>query len=428
LADIKCAHCGNAHAAGARFCPKTGKPLPPPAATKGTMIMFGPPGSPPPNGQSAPPTPARTPVNARVSTPGQVRVNTPAAAPLASPPRTTSPGTGTQTLGERLSRLTPGVGVRVPTVPAPPVTPDNVPPPLSRPASAGDTPEPWPPGQNAALPDWVADPEEARLSFASAVFPAVGAPAKGILDLLRDALKLYRRNARDFLLTAALLFVPAALVSSALLAVIGAPPGVTSVARLLGWAVVGLVLYATVLPLTLGALTVAVADRALGGDATPWDYWRLLVPHLAGLMSALAPAALLCALGYFLFLVPGLLLSTLFLFVPAIVLIEGLPGMAALRRSDRLVRADGIRVAVVTLAFLAIRLLAHGLSRLAIPGSAVFVEQLLAEALTLVLLPVPVLAGVLLYLDLRRRTEAFDTEALRSQLDTLRTCADEAPG
>ena len=37
------------------------------------------------------------------------------------------------------------------------------------------------------MPDWVADPDAARMSFTSAVFPAVDAPEKGVIDLLKDA-------------------------------------------------------------------------------------------------------------------------------------------------------------------------------------------------------------------------------------------------
>jgi hypothetical protein len=472
LADVKCAHCGQPHAEGTKFCPQTGKQIGPPSAAKATMIMFQSggklPGAPDPvpNGAGPPraTTPASTPVratpaNVRVPTPGQVRVNTPPGTPPATPgtapPRTSSPATGNPALSERLSRMTPGVGVRVPTVPAPPVAVDNVPPPVAPAPPAGDSSGPRRPSQpGQPIPDWVPDPD--AVSFTSAVFPAVGAPEKGALDILKDAFKLYRRHARDFLMTAAVLFIPGAIVSSLALALITAPlrasaagleaamrndpaaatalagaavgSAVAALLGMLGWAVVALIVYGIVVPLTLGALTVAVADRALGGEAQPLDYWRRLLTHLPRLLGALVPAALLCMVGYFFLVLPGIVLSFLFVFVPAVVLVEKQSGTAALKRSARLVRADWIRVAVVLITFGILNLVAHFLGGLFIPSSAFFLGRLVGDLLTLVLLPLPVLAAVLVYLDLRRKTEGLDKDALRAELEALRATREDEIG
>jgi hypothetical protein len=174
----------------------------------------------------------------------------------------------------------------------------------------------------------------------------------------------------------------------------------------------------------MGALTVAVADRALAGDASPWDYWRLLLGKLGPLLSALIPAAVLCAIGYFFFVIPGLVLSFLFVFVPAVVLIEGQSGVAALKRSVRLVRSDWIRVAIVLITFGLINFLAHLIGGALIPDRAFFLERVLGDLLTLALLPLPVLATVLLYLDVRRKTEALSREALHAELEAVRTPPD----
>ncbi len=466
MADIKCAHCGQSHAEGTKFCPLTGKQIGPPVSGKATMIMFQPPGpggpgAPPPNGASGGPlrsaTPAGVATPARLNTPSQTRVNTPSG----SPHRTNSPAGGSPALGERLSRMTPGVGVRVPNVPPPPVAADSVPPPVA----PVPTPLPAPgsgaasgpgAGRNPDMPDWVADPEDARVSFTSAVFPALNAPEKGVVDLLSDAFKLYRRHARDFLLTAAILFAPGALISSLALALITAPLRASTAAmeaalandpaagaalagaamggvfaavlQMLGWAVVALIVYGIVIPLTLGTLTIAVADRALGGHSSPWEYWRMLLGHLPRLLGALLPAALLCMVGYFFFVLPGVVLSFLFVFVPAVVLTEKKAGTDALRRSARLVRVEWLKVAVVLITFGIINLIANVLAAVLIPDGLFLLERVLGDLVTLVLLPLPVLAAVLLYLDLRRRTEGLDREALRSELDTLRTPAGEEPG
>jgi len=143
-------------------------------------------------------------------------------------------------------------------------------------------------------------------------------------------------------------------------------------------------------------------------------------------MSALVPAAILCTIGSFLFVVPGLVLSFLFVFVPAVVLIEGQAGVAALKRSVRLVRSDWLRVAVVLITFGLIYVVTSFIAGVLVPNDAFFLKQVLVNLLSLVLLPLPVLATVLLYLDVRRKTEALSREALHAELETLRASADEA--
>ena len=64
------------------------------------------------------------------------------------------------------------------------------------------------------------------------------------------------------------------------------------------------------------------------------------------------------------------------------------------------------------------------MGRLLIPDRLFLLEQLLGDLLTLVLLPLPVLAAVLVYLDLRRKTEGLDRDTLRGELDALRVSAE----
>ena len=45
----------------------------------------------------------------------------------------------------------------------------------------------------------------------------------------------------------------------------------------------------------------------------------------------------------------------------------------------------------------------------------------MGDLVTLVLLPIPVLAAVLLYLDIRRKKENADRETLQAELDAVRT-------
>jgi hypothetical protein len=272
-------------------------------------------------------------------------------------------------------------------------------------------------------------------------------PDKGVWDLMREALELYRAHARVFLMTAAVLVVPGSLVRAcATAAVVSAPlesqayydtspeiaheaerlarltfGGVTAgLLELGGWAITALILYGLAFPLTHGALTIAVADRILGGRATWREHWMLLFRRLGLLLTAVLPAAVLVMIGYFVLVIPGLLLSFFFVFVAPVVLIEGVGGTAALKRSFTLVRADWLRTALLLLTFGVLSGAAHWLADLFVPRGAVFFGNFLGDLLLLVVMPVPIIASVLLYFDLRHRVDGVTDDRLRMELEALR--------
>jgi hypothetical protein len=339
-------------------------------------------------------------------------------------------------------------------------------------------------------------PEEAR--FCSATGQSIPPPVatervrplgdqKGVFDLLKEAGALYRANARTFLITAALLFVPGAFISSCALSVVLAPVMVATPAAeqaaermaqrseelarrmkehatraqtdpraaeetareyeqqmrqlgreatqlgslavggfvvlllgLAGWAITALILYGFVLPLTHGALTIAVADRILGGEAGWREHWTLLLRRLGLLLSAIVPAALLVMIGYFFFVLPGIVLSFLFVFVTPVALIEGLGGTAALRRSYQLVRSDWLRTAIILITFGIASAVAHWTAGIFVPRGAFFISNFLGDLLLLAIMPVPIIGSVLLYFDLRRKVDGLTDDALKAELEALR--------
>ena len=117
----------------------------------------------------------------------------------------------------------------------------------------------------------------------------------------------------------------------------------------------GLLLFGLAFPVACGALALATADQQ-GGAALPsiGDLWPILLARGELFLVSLIPAAVLVAVGNALFVLPGLVLSVLFVFVPHAVLFEKRGGRAALSRSIELVRSDAVRV---TLAFLSFALL-----------------------------------------------------------------------
>jgi hypothetical protein len=209
----------------------------------------------------------------------------------------------------------------------------------------------------------------------------------------------------------------AAAELAALTAVEATPPPTTDVVlhRGASWLreklanlIQGLLLFGLAFPIAYGALSIATIDR-LGGASLPsfGDIWPILVARSELFLVSLIPAALLVAVGNALFILPGLVLSVLFLFVPQVVLFEKRSGRAALLRSIDLVKSDAIRVVLAFLSFALTGFAAATLTELFIPPggdrAVVFVHFVIGDLLAVAVLPIPAMVLARLYLDLRAR-------------------------
>lgn len=273
------------------------------------------------------------------------------------------------------------------------------------------------------------------------------ASEKGVLDLLQQALQLYRAHARLLITVAAVVFVPGALAHACARAAILAPtvavtaaldparhlptdaPFVTTsmvagfsmvLLGLLAAAVTGLFLHGIIIPLAQGALALAAADRIAGGTAGWREIWAWFFRRLGRVLSAIIPAALLTGVGFFFLIVPGLILGFFFAFVPTVALFEGLGGTAALRRSYQLVRSDWLRMLLMLIAFAIVSTVAQFVAGLFPVG--LFLTRFLQDALMLLAMPIPVLGTVLLYFDVRRKYDGvgFGDQRLAAEMETIR--------
>ena len=170
----------------------------------------------------------------------------------------------------------------------------------------------------------------------------------------------------------------------------------------------GLILFGLAFPLACGALAIAAADRQSGAALPGFgDIWPVLLARGELFLISLLPAALLVAAGQMLFVLPGLILSVLFVFVPHAVLFEKRGGRPALARSVELVRNDAVRVALAFVSFALLGFLAATLTELLLPTSGsravVFLHFIVSDLLSIAILPVPGLVLARIYLDLRAR-------------------------
>jgi len=168
----------------------------------------------------------------------------------------------------------------------------------------------------------------------------------------------------------------------------------------------GLLVLGLAFPLTSGLLALALYDRESGGANPGWaDVWPILVARSRLLVATLLPAAVLVALGHALYVVPGLVVSVLILFLPHVVLFERRGGREGFLRGVALARRDWLRLLLTFLAFaLAAAVLALTLERLVpVDGSraAAFLYFILRDVATLAVLPIPALVLARLYQEAR---------------------------
>ena len=173
----------------------------------------------------------------------------------------------------------------------------------------------------------------------------------------------------------------------------------------------GLLILGLAFPVTCGILAVALFDRE-SGAALPAiaDVWPILTSRGELFLVSLLPAALLVAVGNALFVLPGLVASTLFLFLPHVVLFEKKSGRIALARSIELCKDDPVRAVLTLLSFALAGAVVAVLTELLLPTggtrAVAFLHFIACDLLAAAVLPIPALVLARVYLDLRGRSGA----------------------
>jgi hypothetical protein len=262
----------------------------------------------------------------------------------------------------------------------------------------------------------------------------------GIDVIFKRSFDMYLQHWQALLLTCAVVIVPLSILSAGLnwlillptRAVLSVSPydpraglaavGVGIVAVLLGLVatlVTSLIMQGIAIPLTRGAVMAAVADLMLGGNGDFKKAWGTLGRKFGPLFITLLLAGLVVAVGTLMLVVPGLVASFLFAMVAPVVLIEGVTGVEALKRSVKLVSADWLRILIVMIVLGLLTAILSWFPAMLLAlifGSAPFLSQVLGDLLMMVILPLPTIALVLLYFDIRRKHEGLDEASLARKL------------
>lgn len=303
------------------------------------------------------------------------------------------------------------------------------------------------------------------------VGPVAAPPARGVGEILSDAFSLYKTNAVLLIVTAAVAMAPVYVIKDAIVAASLAPAAVSGleadsarleelnrkmeraqargaspeeiqaiaaeqmkvamssaqkgVGMLAGFGVMLLGLLLTIPLIALAsylaqaALTVVVADRARSGAMTWQQAWGVVMQNLGGLVITSILAAMGIAIGLLLCIVPGVVFSVFASLAVPVVLLEKKTGVAAIRRSIDLVKADWLRVVIVLVVFGVLSAVASWVGGLFIPSRFYFMHMLIGDLVSIAVLPIPIVGLVLLYQDIARARLNVPETQLAAQRDAL---------
>lgn len=260
-----------------------------------------------------------------------------------------------------------------------------------------------------------------------------GLAPRGLGDILSAAFEIYKANASGLLMIVAIVVVPLTFISAFLGGVVFAPD--THTETIFGQTVevstrsatVGIfaaligVVIAVIISAVLQAALIRGAAQASIGDAVDidasykWGFARFGSVLLISILVGLAVLG-----GLILFIIPGLILIVMFaVAIPALV-VENRKGTEAMGRSWNLVKGHFWHVVVVILVAAIIAGVVSGIINGI--GTAIsdnwFVTWVFQAIGQIIVAPFSALVAVLLYVDLRARTEALTADQLRGELAT----------
>jgi hypothetical protein len=235
--------------------------------------------------------------------------------------------------------------------------------------------------------------------------------------ILDDAFAFYRRNFKTLLAVALVVVVPVHLIVSGvglgwLWEGYDSPP--KDVVRLsdVTDSLIGLAAQLLIVTPLVTAMTVhVVRSAAAGTPATTSASLRAALDVFGALLLAVVLVALGVGLGLLAFLIPGVILAVRWAVVPQVVVVEGLRGTEALRRSFLLTQGQGWFAFLV---LLVTNILVSVLSAIAILPLEYAAEQADSQAISLagqmlgaiIALPILAVAQTLLYYTLLVAQEA----------------------
>jgi hypothetical protein len=234
-------------------------------------------------------------------------------------------------------------------------------------------------------------------------------------EILSQAFNVYRANAAKLALIVALVVVPLTLVSTLLTQVSRDPDTDAGVATALLFLAITVAIALIIWSLLEAAIVRAAAQAALGDPIDVEASYRWGLRRIGSVILVSILVGLAVVGGLILLVIPGLIfLVMLSVSIPALI-VEGRRGSDALGRSWNLVRGNFWHVVGV---LVVAGLITGAISGIigALGGNAWFLRWVFSSIGTIVTAPFTALVAVLLYVDLRARSEALTAATLRTEV------------
>jgi hypothetical protein len=260
--------------------------------------------------------------------------------------------------------------------------------------------------------------------------PQGGIPPKRLGEILSAAFNIYKANASQLILIVAVVVVPLSLVSAVFSGVVFAPDKVrvTNSAgvvvfdyagRGLGvFLLVGAIgaLIAVLISAVLQAAILRAAAQATIGDPVDVEAsYRYGLKRLWSVILVSILVGLVVAGGFILLVIPGIIFLVFLSVSIPVLIVEGRRGTQAMGRSWNLVKGNFWHAfGVIVVAAIIVGIISGIIG--AIGGDNWAVRWIFTAIAQILTVPFASLVSVLLYLDLRARSESLSADTLRQEL------------
>lgn len=259
--------------------------------------------------------------------------------------------------------------------------------------------------------------------------PQGSIPPKTLGEILSAAFNIYKANASKLLVIVAIVVVPLTFISTLLssvvfdpgttrIVVLGRPvdaPNGRGIFMVLFVGAIGAAISVIIWAVLEAAIMRAAAQATIGDPVDTEASYRYGFKRLGSVILVSLLVGLAVLGGLILLIIPGLIfLGLLSVSIPALI-VENLRGTQAMGRSWNLVKGHFWHAVGVIIVAGIITGFIGGIIG-AIGGNAWIGRWIFTSIATVITAPFSALASVLLYLDLRARSEALSADTLRSEL------------
>jgi len=173
------------------------------------------------------------------------------------------------------------------------------------------------------------------------------------------------------------------------------------------------------------AITIAVSDICLGNAPSLVRSYKKVFAVLLKLLGTNILQFIIIFIGFILLVVPGIIAMMWLFFTPSVVILEGMGGFSALKRSKQLAHGYNWRnlgvfllllIVLIVIGFIVGAVVGAILALLLPPATHALLLRVVQAVLNPIGATITLTMIVLLYYDLRVRKEAYDAAALAEDL------------